>query len=247
MDLELLFLSLWRYVSSSPIDIIALCWFVFCFYGYTHIVDNIVKSSRGLSARMHLYRVQWMTVTLGRENRVVDANIINSLSQSMAFFASTSVLIIAGMLAILSATDQALDIIRELPFATQPTIPIWYTRVGLLIVLFIYAFFKYTWALRQMNYCTILIGAMPILPENPLDHMPSARRAAMVITMAARHMHRGLRTYYFAMACLTWFLNPWFFMITTGAVVWILYRREFKSEIVNVLNMPSEEANRHPK
>lgn len=245
MDFDLFALSVWHYVASSPIDIIALGWFLFCWTGYTLIVDNVVKSSRGLSSRMHLYRIQWMTTALKRDNRVVDANIVNSLSQSMSFFASTSVLIIAGMLAILSSTDQALDIIRELPFAVQPTIPMWYTRVGLMVALFIYAFFKYTWALRQMNYCTILIGAMPTAAENPEDHIPAARRAAIVLTMAARHMNRGLRTYYFSMAGLGWFINPWFFIIATGAIVWVLYRREFRSEIVHVLNMPSEEQLRH--
>jgi uncharacterized membrane protein len=241
MDLELLFLPIWRYIRDSPIDIIAMAWFLFCWFGYTFIVDNYVKSSRGLSSRMHLYRIQWMTISLTRENRIVDVNIINSLSQSMSFFASTSVLIIAGILAIISSTDTALNIIRELPFAVQPTIQVWYTRLALLTALFIYAFFKYTWALRQMNYCTILVGAMPVARDNMDDFIPAARRAAMVLTMAARHMNRGLRTYYFAMAAIAWFINPWFFIIATGIVVWVLYQREFRSDIVHVLNMPSEE------
>lgn len=241
MGFDFVLFNIMTLVRSSPTDVIALGWFLFCWFGYTFIVDNFVNSSRGLTARMHLYRIQWMTAALYRENKVVDANIINSLSQSMAFFASTSVLVIAGLLAILASTEQALDIIRDLPFASQPTAAVWYTRVGLMTGLFIYAFFKYTWALRQLNYCTILVGAMPTNEKNPEEFMPAARRAAMVMTMSARHMNRGLRTYYFSIACLAWFLNPWLFMVATGSIVWILYRREFRSDIVKVLNMPSEQ------
>ena len=241
MDLDFFLSTVWKDLTTSWLDWTALVWFLFCWFGYSAFVDNIIHSSHGLSARMHLYRVQWMSAALKRDNKVLDINIVNSLSQSISFFASTSILIIAGFLAILSSTETALDIIRELPFASQPTVMIWYVKIGLMVTLFVYAFFKYTWSLRQLNYSAILIGAMPIPKANMDDFIPAARRAAIVATMAARHMNRGLRTYYFAMAALSWFLNPWLFIIGSGAVVWILYRREFSSEIVSVLNMPSEE------
>lgn len=238
MELNYFILSLWKFLSDSVIDLIALCWFLFCWIGYSLIVDNYIKSTHSLSSRMYLYRLQWMTMVLKRENRVVDVNILNAISQSNSFFASTSILIIAGFLALLSSTDTALDIIRDLPFATQPTITIWYLKIGLMVTLFVYAFFKYTWALRQINYSAILIGAMPIAEGDMEEFIPTARRAAMVTTMAAIHTNRGLRTYYFSMAALSWFINPWLFIVGSGLVVWVIYRREFLSDIVHVLNMP---------
>lgn len=246
MDLQFFFYSTLDFIKSAPTDLIALAWFLFCWIGYTYIVDNFVHSSRGLSARMYLYRIQWMTNVLYRENRVVDVNIVNSLHQSIAFFASTSILIIAGILAIVGASDAALDVIRELPFASQPTLSIWYTKLGLMVILFVYAYFKYTWALRQLNYASILIGAMPQIKDNQAngsmdDYIPASRRAAMVLTLSGKHMNRGLRTYYFALGAIAWFVNPWFFIVATSCVVWIIYRREFNSDIVTVLNMPSEE------
>ncbi len=236
-----LFNSVQEYVIQSQEDLMALAWFLFCCYGYTYIVDNFVHSSSGLSARMHLYRVQWMTMTLTRENRVVDANIVNGIHQNVAFFASSSVLIIAGFIAILGYTETAMDILRQIPFADVPTIAMWYTKIGVMISLFVYAFFKFTWSLRQLNYCNILIGAMPKINDSVDEYIPAARRAAMVLTMGARDMNRGVRIFSFAMTCLCWFVSHWFFMMVTGIVVWVLYRREFKSDIVKVLNMPSEE------
>jgi len=247
MELHEFYALLIENISQSPQDFIAFGWFLFCWIGYSVIVDNLVNSSRGLSARMHLYRIQWMSVLLTRDNRVVDTNVIGSLQQSIAFFASTAILIIAGFLAVLGASGTAINIIKKLPFASTPSMLLWYMKVMFMISLFIYAFFKLTWALRQLNYCTILIGAMPLAKRQDTEEfMPSARRAAMVCTMAAKHMNRGLRTYYFSMAALSWFVNPWLMIIGSAWVVLVLYRREFRSHIVSVLNMPSEVTHERP-
>src|SRR5690606_41250626 len=53
--------------------------------------------------------------------------------------------------------------------------------------------------------------------------------------MAAHSFNLGLRSYYFALAMLSWFINPWVFMAITAGVVYVLYRREFKSEVLGEL------------
>jgi uncharacterized membrane protein len=45
----------------------------------------------------------------------------------------------------------------------------------------------------------------------------------------------GLRTYYFSLALLVWFIHPVAFMITTTWVVAVLYRREFHSKTLKAL------------
>lgn len=232
----------WNFFSQRPVEILALGWFLFCWFGYGFVSDNLVKSSHGLSARMHLYRVQWMASVLKRENRILDINIISALHQSISFFASTSILIIAGLLAVLGTSDAALEIIRQLPFSIKTTKGMWYTKVIVLLSIFVYAFFKHTWALRQLNYASIMLGAMPSAHESDTKFTASARRLAMVLTLAAKHLNRGLRTYYFGIATLSWFVNPLLFMISSGVVVLVMYRREHRSHIVKLLNLPGEEA-----
>lgn len=233
--------AVYNFLIQYPSELIALIWFLFCWIGYNFVTDNIVKSSRSLPARMHLYRVQWMTTTLRRDNRMLDINIINGLQQSISFFASTSILIIAGLLAVLGASDTALDIIKHLPFSIEAPKNLWYLKVMILISLFVYAFFKHTWALRQLNYASILMGSIPLANEADDRFIPSARRCAMIATQAAKHLNRGLRTYYFGIATLAWFINPWLFMIATTAIVLVMYRREYRSHVVKLLNMPGEE------
>jgi uncharacterized membrane protein len=45
----------------------------------------------------------------------------------------------------------------------------------------------------------------------------------------------GLRAYYFAFAVVGWFISPLVFFLATVGVLAILYRREFKSDVLAVL------------
>ena len=107
----------------------------------------------------------------------------------------------------------------------------------LLVVVFVFAFFKLTWSLRQFNYVAILIGAAP--PPERCRHarrrcaMPSA--AAGVASRAAEHFNKALRTFYFGLAALSWFLQPFLFMALTALVVLVVYRREFHSHTMAIL------------
>ena len=102
---------------------------------------------------------------LTRDNRIGDMQIVNILAQSNAFFASTAILIVGGCLAILGSRDQAIAILNEIPGVAGTAPKVWELKVLLLVVVFVFAFFKLTWSLRQFNYVAILIGAAP--PPNP--------------------------------------------------------------------------------
>ena len=52
----------------------------------------------------------------------------------------------------------------------------------------------------------------------------------------AETFNDGLRGYYFAFAAIGWFFSPILFMLATVGVVYILYQREFRSEVLDVLS-----------
>jgi uncharacterized membrane protein len=45
----------------------------------------------------------------------------------------------------------------------------------------------------------------------------------------------GLRSYYYSLALLMWFIHPYAFMAASAAVVAVLYRREFRSRTLKTL------------
>jgi uncharacterized membrane protein len=212
-------------------DLVSLAWFVAVWVGYTWYADRHARRTRSLRAAMHAYREDWMRQMLLRENRMTDVNILNNLLQGVVFFASTTLLILAGLVTILGYSDRAIEVVRALPYAARTTLVQWELRLLVLSVIFVYAFFKFTWSLRQFNYCSVLIGAAPRGPDD--DY---ARRAAEVSTNASKDFNQGLRAYYFSLAALAWFASPWLFMAATTLVVAVLYAREYRSSALRMLS-----------
>jgi uncharacterized membrane protein len=103
--------------------------------------------------------------------------------------------------------------------------------VLLLVAIFTYAFFKFTWAMRQQGQASTLIGAAPPKPkENPEQHASWINRIARVVSYAGSNFNNGLRAYYFGIAALAWFLHPWLMIAATAWVIYVLYHREFRSK-----------------
>src|SRR6476620_559981 len=108
-----------------------------------------------------------------------------------------------------------------------------------LICVFVFAFFRFPWALRQFNFCSILIGSAPDLAEYEkgpdADRSDFADRSGRLVALAGESFNDGLRGYYFAIAGMTWFVQPALFMIATTVVVAVLYFREFHPSALHAL------------
>jgi len=217
-------------------DIAALTWALACWVGYTYVTDRNAINKREVARVMYHHRLLWMTRMLERENRMSDVGIVTAHIRSGTLFASTSILILAGAVAILGNVDRLRLIIAELSFAAEPRAEIIEIKVFMIMGIFVYAFFKFAWCLRQFNYSLILIGAAPrtedcdekIMADYPV-------RAARVLTRATNTFNRGLRAYYFGLAALTWFIQPWMLALSAVWVILVLYRRDYRSQTLEAL------------
>ena len=173
---------------------------------------------------------------LEREVRIVDSALLGNLMHSVSFFASTTMLIIGSLIAALGAVDHAVQWASNLGLLVPAGREVWTLKLVTLIVVFIYAFFKLTWSIRQFNRCAILIGAAP--SHDQLDDSKRrvwVRRLGRLNALTGDDFNRGLRAYYFAFAALGWFFSPLAFVVATALVVRILFGREFRSEVVRLL------------
>src|SRR5713226_447272 len=144
------------------IDLAAIAYFVVAWIGYAVAVEWRQEHHGGLNARIHRYREVWMRRTLGREARMVDMQIMAALQNGTAFFASTTLLAIGGALTLMRSTGEVLTVVAALPFGIVTTPAQWEAKTIGLIVIFIYAFFKFAWSYRLFNYVAIMLGAMPL-------------------------------------------------------------------------------------
>lgn len=222
-------------LGFSVLDWAALAWFVSCWIGYIRFADYTRWHQRSVSAQMDEYRCRWMRNMLRRELKVIDTGVQGNLLQGVAFFASTAIFVLGGLIAALGAGDRAMDLLSDLPFAVHDTQAGWKVKILLLVVIFVYAFFKFAWCYRLFNYCSILIGAAPLIDQPDPKADAFAEGIARIHGLAARHFNGGLRAYSFALGALGWFIHPLLFIIATAWVTGVLYRREFRSRSLRIL------------
>lgn len=222
----------------TALDIIAPVWFILCWACYTWFADSLSTRGRNIVAVMNEYRLQWMRQMMNRDNRMMDATLIGNLLRSIAFFASTTIFIVLGLFTMFKYRQEAIGIIGTIPSATPATPILWEAKIFLLVIIFVYAFFKLTWSLRQYNYACVLVGAAPPPAERGPHFDEYARNAGRLVGNAAKHFNQGLRAYNFGLAALSWFVNDYAFIAASSWVVLVLYRREFRSHALQYLMNP---------
>ncbi len=221
------------------LNIGAITWFFLAWIGYARFARKKAKLIHCLASVLHIYRLNWMKEMLKRPQRISDAALISSLERNTSFLASTSMLIIAGLITVMASIDKAYTTLSNLPLAHQ-SMSIWDLQLKLLLLLliFVYAFFTLTWSLRQYGFCSILLGAAPAhddIKQSCETRQCYAEKTAKVIDQAGHSYNYGLRAYYFSLAILPWFFNTWLFITAVAIVVTVLYRREFHSQTLHTL------------
>lgn len=220
------------------IDWVALLLFFGSWAGYAHFARLHAGTKRSVLGATNAIRREWMLQTTYREVRMIDGVVVQNLSTSPSFFASTTILIIGGLLAVLGSTS-ASEVVREIPFAVRTSVLVFDLKIVLLLAIFVYAFFRFTWSMRQYTFGALLIASAPEakqFEELSVSREEFADRAGRVVGLAAETFNDGLRTYYFAFAAVSWFLSPLLFVVATLGVIYILYQREFHSDVLAVLN-----------
>lgn len=220
----------------SIIDIMALIWFSLMWGGYTLYAKRRAKVVSCLSFEMRRKRNHWMQQMLRRDNKMADVGLISTLERNVTFFASSCLLILAGLLTVLTSSERLSMVLSGLiPWSVQTETQI-QIKVLLLAFIYVFAFFQFTWSLRQYGFCGVLIGAAPDGRAMAAEEQELyASRTAKVIDQANHSFNYGLRAIYFSLAALTWFIDSMLFVAATVVVLLILKHREFHSKVLKSL------------
>lgn len=222
--------------AMSTADIWAVSVFFAIWLAFEIITDHTALRFNSLSGLMAHKRREWMLVLAERDLRIVDTSILAGLQQGTAFFASSCILAIGGCFALLGSTDLVSGIYQDLPLDTKFSRGLFELKVLGLALIFIYSFFKFGWAFRLFNYCSILMGAVYQPKDAELEERRrQALQAADMNIIASKHFTAGLRGIFFALGYLGWFVSPYVFIITTVFIVLVLTRRQYFSRARQVL------------
>ena len=182
---------------------------------------------------MAQYRREWMTQMVTRDPRIFDAQIISSLRQGTAFFASTSMLAIGGTLAMIGNGEKLSGIANDLILGSDPAF-VWEIKLIVVALFLTNAFLKFVWSNRLFGYTAVLVAAVPNDITDPRC-TPRSKQAAEIGITAARGFNRGLRSIYFALAAGAWIAGPFALIAAAIFTLGVIYRREFASASRKIL------------
>lgn len=229
---------MFKMITIPLIDIIALSWFMFCWVGYSFFARKRAKTYYSLSNILCTLRVEWMNAVVHKEHHIADAALVGNVERTVTFFASSTIFVLAGVLTVIASNDAFVRVLEQLPFTTQQSHGLVLLKLAGIAGIMVFAFFKFTWAVRQFGFVSILLGMAPSISRPTVEKAERdafGLNAAKVLDQAGHEYNYGLRAYYFALAYLCWFVSPWLFIAASIVVTAVLYRREYNSRVLRAL------------
>lgn len=217
------------------IDWLALVVFFASWAGYAWYSEHSQHGANGLTRTSQIYRLRWAYRLLERENRVQDSTLIGNLVTSVSFYANTTIYIIAGLVAALGASDKLLSLTAELPFGSAGNRELLEMKLMLVLAAFVFAYFKFTWSLREFNLLSILVGAAPHGKTGEAGIDDYARRLSGANSLAGDDFNRGIRAYYFGLAASGWLIGSLLLGGLALLVLVVLFRRDYRSPALALL------------
>lgn len=207
-------------------DVIALAVIALAWLGTDWLIEYPPRRYPSVTYLMQQYRRDWMHQMVTRQPRIFDAQIVDSLRQGTAFFASTCMIAIGGGAAIVANPALLAGVTADIsPLARTEGLEL---RVLLVLLFLADALLKFIWSNRLFGYCAVLMASVPNDVDDPRAFHRATQTAEVNIT-AARSFNRGLRSVYFALTSMAWLLGPIPLIAATVLCTGVLLRREFAS------------------
>jgi uncharacterized membrane protein len=210
-------------------DLAALVLFCAMWLGYGPFVRWFAAGA--INSKLHSVRVLWMRSMLMRDNRIPDAALIGHVVHSTSFFASTSLIAIGALLGVLTGMEKVQGAIEGVAMVTPSSRQLLELKVLLPLVVLVHGLFKLTWSLRQLNYTIALMGATPPAPVELSVRAELADAIGGVLSSALSTFNAGIRSYYFAIAGLTWLAGPWPLAASALGLGALLMHRQLGSSV----------------
>lgn len=224
--------------SFAFLDWAALALWALVCVGYGFFAERVGDRRPNLMASMAHFRRRWMREAYLRDARIADVGLIGNLMQSATFFSSTTLLVIGASFALMGTIERSVEVVelmRRLPFGVRVTQEQIEAKLVVLTLVLVYAFFRFTWSLRQFNLVNIVIGAFPACGAGQAPDERLIRMASRLNELAGLNFTQGLRAYYYAVPLLLWIIDAWLLVAGTLVITTVLGYMEFRSATVAAL------------
>ncbi|UYN98391.1 MAG: DUF599 domain-containing protein [Devosia sp.] len=213
------------------------------YLAYNIIVPQIEKVRPSLSVIMNMQRRRWVANATRRESPF-DAILSGNIMGSVSFLASTSVLLVLAVFAVFGQLPALMEALDSLSLERTYSVLDVQIHLGVMLTMFVLAFFAFTLSLRQFNHFCIMLGA---LDHDRVTTEDEVEAIAQMNGLGARNFNSGIRAYYFSVATVAWFVSEWLGVVACLLTVLILAHREFFSSAHRTAASAAVLAARHRK
>lgn len=207
------------------------------FWAFYGLLSKAIETQRpSMSSLMARQRLRWVQNAVRRDTPI-DGILTGNIMSAVSFFASTSVLLILAMFAVIGQLTELMPTLRSLSWGAVYTDFDYQTHFVVMLVMTVMAFLSFTLSLRHFNHFCILMGAA----DHSTNSDPTEVRAlANLNTQGARHFNSGIRAYYFSLANVGWFLSTTIgIVMAVGTIGFIIYREYFSAARSAIALLPS--------
>lgn len=196
---------------------------------YSRLLAAFGKGS--LNSQLHVVRLRWLDMHHGmaRQHRVFDAFMLGNIANSISYFGSATLLVLAGLVSTLVNVNQIYAMTRELKFLAPMSPDLFALHAAVLTLILALSFFSFTYALRKMSYTFAMLGGLQDAPAESMQSRVMVEQVATVLTEAVRSINTGIRGFYYAVAALFLFAGPYLCMAATLAITAVLFYRQMFS------------------
>lgn len=166
-------------------------------------------------------RTAWVESIMrdGRKDVLAVQTLRNS-TMAATFLASTSILLIIGVLTLSGQGDKLDSTWHALNAIGAKHSELWLIKLLLILLDLFFAFFSFSMSIRIFNHVGYMIN-VPLA----MDHkMISPAHVAVHLNRAGHFYSIGMRAYYLVVPLVFWLFGPQFMLASTVGLIWVLYR-----------------------
>lgn len=203
----------------------ALAIFALAWLAYEPLVKAALGRRHMINLDMAVIRASWMRSMAGRDNRLMDGQLLGHTINSASFFASSNLILIAAAAGVLFGGEAAFRSASSLIVIKTSSRLLFELQLALVLVTLARGLLDFIWAIRQLNYTVAVVGAAPGGEWGPTQEAFGAA-AGRLLNPALSSFNAGVRGYYFALAAASWIFGPTAFIIATISAMLLLAWRQ---------------------
>ncbi|MBF0561568.1 MAG: DUF599 domain-containing protein [Alphaproteobacteria bacterium] len=188
---------------------------------YHIIIAQKVRKNPAYTLRsvMNCARAAWVRSVMTANRDILAVQPLRNSTMAATFLASTSILLIIGVLTLSEQGDKLGATWHVLGVVGATKQEMWLTKLIVLLLDLFVAFFSFALSIRLFN----LVGYMINVPLALGHKMISPDHVAAELNLAGMWYGIGMRAYYYLVPLVMWLFGPHFMVLSTPVLLLVVF------------------------